>query len=267
MLLRTIILAAALPGGLSAQEDPKDPEVRERLERVDLTRMQGEWSVQSWTDAGEELPEAKAKERTLTIGSQVLAWRHGDSVWHFGVLKLDPTKSPKAVNLNVVAGEHQGTELLGIYRYTVATKTLELCFDTTSDARPDSFETKDQPKRFSVTCVKRPAEGKFPGDIAGEYNSQATALGGPDVEGKAVIQRLGESYLVRYSHQGRLAYLGVGVRSGDVLSVSWSSPDRKEIGLSVYLIEKNGTMRGRYSKLGGAGILNGETLTPAPIIE
>ncbi|MFO0925993.1 MAG: hypothetical protein U0736_03015 [Gemmataceae bacterium] len=60
---------------------------------------------------------------------------------------------------------------------------------------------------------------------------------------------------------GGVAYLGMGIRQGDTLSVAWAN--RGTVGLSVYQIEKGPKLTGVYTELGGPGIVATETLTGA----
>ena len=74
------------------------------------------------------------------------------------------------------------------------------------------------------------------------------------------IKRLGDAYLVKWSKGILDAYIGVGVRKGDVLSVCWAS--QGQLGVSVFHIDKGPRLVGEWTMLGGNGMLQREILTP-----
>ncbi len=89
---------------------------------------------------------------------------------------------------------------------------------------------------------------------------------GDTYEGVVVVRRLGQTYFLHYA-VGRTdgvkgvfasASVGVGILSGDLLSVSWVQGGEKATGLSVYKV-KGREMSGRWAPLPG-GSIGGEKL-------
>jgi hypothetical protein len=70
-------------------------------------------------------------------------------------------------------------------------------------------------------------------DITGVYT--------PEYQPKSTVQitKEGEVYTVRWDHPWG-AWLGVGLREGDKLSVGWHRVDGQDLGVSIYKIEPGG---------------------------
>ena len=73
------------------------------------------------------------------------------------------------------------------------------------------------------------------------------------------IERMGDAYLVTYKRGVGIAYIGIGLRKGNVFCLSWIS--QGQAGITLYTIESGHRLVGNYSQLGGPGILSEETLT------
>lgn len=103
-----------------------------------------------------------------------------------------------------------------------------------------------------------------PADLSGFYWF-GTAAEDPTPEGVATIQRAGDSYLVQWVTAGGVVQ-GVGVRTGDTLSVGWLTQEQGKVirGISVYRIVGAATgprLVGRWTTIPGDGTIRLETLT------
>ncbi len=260
LLLGFLALCLQVPDDPQPQPEAS-PDERKRRSKIELLGLQGKWRIESQVENGQPVPAETLDEQTLTIGGDVFVLRQGEAVLRFGVLKLDPTRDPKRVDIRILGGEEQGTQF-GIYERKG--NTVRFCVDTDRSGRPENFDVKDKPNHLLLT-IRRAKSTPARMELTGKYKTVAGALGSPDITGSAEIRRVGESYLVRYFHDDRLAYVGVGVRAKGVLSVCWTNG--KETGLSVYRIEKGPKLIGHYAKLGGIGVLNKEELTLIPVID
>ena len=97
-------------------------------------------------------------------------------------------------------------------------------------------------------------------DIVGKYTSESIELAGMPLVTEVVIERRGDGYLLTYSKDGRLVYIGSAIRKGDQLSMCWMTGG--QAGVSVYKIEKGPKLTGEFTVLGGPGIMGKETMTP-----
>ena len=107
--------------------------------KEDLDRLQGTWSRASAEVNGKPTPEDELKKTTLIIEGDHYTLRtpEGD---RRGTIKLDPTKSPKQVDLIPSEGPNKGKTLAGIYE--LDGDTLRYCLTLTGKERPTEFASK-----------------------------------------------------------------------------------------------------------------------------
>ena len=78
--------------------------------------------------------------------------KKGDEVIQVGTQILDPSKSPKTIDVTMLEGPHKGTVILGIYE--IDADTLKVCFDPEGKTRPTAFNSPTGSKNF-VNVHKR----------------------------------------------------------------------------------------------------------------
>jgi uncharacterized protein (TIGR03067 family) len=238
---------------LQAQEKPAP---REEEAGKALLELQGTWSFESFED-GKKTPLPGLKKRTFFVGGNLFLVREGDKVLQAGTLRLHPAKTPRGVDAVVRKGEYEGNTMLGIYQ--LKGDTLEVCFDPESGDRPNAFTVKADSTLFRATFkrVPRPDETI---NIVGRYKSTSSGLEGARQTTTAEIQKHGDAYQVKWSVGRGVAYIGIGIRKGNTLSVAWAN--RGTVGVSVYAIEKGPKLVGSFSELGGPGLVSSEVFTP-----
>ena len=69
-----------------------------------------------------------------------------------GTQKLDPSKSPKTIDVTMTEGPSKGTVMLGIYE--IDGDTLKVCFDPHGKKRPTEFKSAPGSQTF-VNVHKR----------------------------------------------------------------------------------------------------------------
>jgi uncharacterized protein (TIGR03067 family) len=105
----------------------------------ELKKFQGTWTVELVQAEGKEIPIDNFKGMTVTFERDKYTVRIGDMVIQKAIQKLDPSKSPKAMDGTVAEGPHKGTVILGIYE--ISDDTLKVCFDPEGKQRPTAFKT------------------------------------------------------------------------------------------------------------------------------
>lgn len=100
---------------------------------VDEQQLQGKWIVESFRYNGNPVERLKEAVREFQDGKYSLTPKSGEGIE--GTVKLDATKKPKAIDLDV-----NGRIIKAIYE--LEGDTLRLCYNLTSDERPTEFESK-----------------------------------------------------------------------------------------------------------------------------
>jgi hypothetical protein len=105
-------------------------------------------------------------------------------------------------------------------------------------------------------AADRPAEAA---DVGGDYACKGTNPDGQEYTGKVKIVKKGDVYQFGWVI-GQERYSGVGIRDGNILSVSWVLQNG-DTGIVVYKIGKDKRLVGRWAQQGGKAIYT-ETLIP-----
>ncbi|MCS7045191.1 MAG: TIGR03067 domain-containing protein [Gemmataceae bacterium] len=253
LLFPVLVLTVVAQVGESQPEPPRLPDLSLKKE---LSRLQGAWQIESFEDNGVKAAPAEMKNATIFFGRDTYLVRGLDNFLQIGVLKFNLKKTPKTIDAVVVRGPNKDAIMLGIY--LLEGDTLTICWDVTGDERPKEFAAPAGSNRQLLVC-KRIRSKDEPDDLAGTYRSVSTELDGTKHVAAAIVERVGDAYLVTYIKDQKVAYLGIGLRKGDVFSLSWMSQGR--VGITMYRIESNTRLVGHYTQLGGPGILSEETLT------
>jgi uncharacterized protein (TIGR03067 family) len=143
-LLCTFVLTAS--AGPGARPDDKADVVKE------LKKFQGTWTFESVEAGGKEEPAAAFKGMTITFEGDRYTVKNGDEVIQVGTQKLDPSRSPKTIDVTVAEGLNKGAVMLGIYE--VSGDTLKVCFDAEGKKRPTEFKSAPGSQTF-VNVHKR----------------------------------------------------------------------------------------------------------------
>ena len=250
-----VFRAATLVALLLAQPDdapmPKDAALKQ-----ELARLQGGWQLESMQEDGAKTAADELKGRTLFFGRDTFLFRRPDNLIQIGMLKLDPAKTPKTMNATIMRGPQKGETMLGIY--TIEGDALKVCFHVAGEERPKDFTAASGSGRLLMTS-KRIRNKDDGADLTGTYRSVSTEIDGSKHAAEVDIERMGDAYLVTYKRGPGVAYIGIGLRKGNVFCMSWIS--QGQAGITMYMIESGHRLVGNYSQLGGPGILSEETLT------
>jgi uncharacterized protein (TIGR03067 family) len=254
MLLCTSTILAVLLAVTPAQPNPAGGQ--DAAAKKELQRFQGGWQIESHEENGKAMTAGDLKGRTLFFGGEGFLLRQNNAIVQIARVKLDPTKDPKAINAVVMLGPGKGDAMLGIY--TLDGDTLKICFDVPGNERPKEFKTTPDSGRLLLVCKRLKSKYDQP-DLSGTYRSESTEIDGSKHVAEAVIERMGDAYLVTYRKDNAVAYVGIGIRKGNVFCLSWMS--KGQAGITIYQIEKGQRLVGEYTQLGGPGILCQEVLT------
>src|SRR5262245_9511542 len=91
----------------------------------EVKKFQGAWTIESSVTGGKELPADDLKGFIVTFEGDKHTVKNGDRVIQVGTQKLDPSKSPKAIDVTMTEGPNKGAVMLGIYEFDG--DTLKAC--------------------------------------------------------------------------------------------------------------------------------------------
>jgi uncharacterized protein (TIGR03067 family) len=139
-------LTLAVPGWIIARADDKADIEKE------IKKFQGTWTFASVESGGKEEPAADYKGMTVTFAGDKFTVKKGNELILAGTQKLDPSQSPKAIDVTVTEGLNKGSVMLGIYE--IRGDTLKVCFDPEGKKRPTEFKSTPGSQTF-VNVHKR----------------------------------------------------------------------------------------------------------------
>jgi uncharacterized protein (TIGR03067 family) len=118
----------------------------------EVRKFQGTWTFESSEMGGKELPAGELARLVLTFEGDKHTVKKGNEVIQVGTQKLDPSKSPKAIDVTLTEGVKKGEVMLGIYE--INGDTLKVCFDAEGKKRPTQFKSAPGSETF-VNVHKR----------------------------------------------------------------------------------------------------------------
>jgi uncharacterized protein (TIGR03067 family) len=119
--------------GIAARADDKADAEKE------LRKFQGTWTFESSEAGGKKSPADEFKGVTVTFEGDTHTVKKGDEVLQVGRQKIDPSKSPKNIDVTMTEGPSKGAVMFGIYEFSG--DTLKVCFDAEGKKRPTEFKS------------------------------------------------------------------------------------------------------------------------------
>jgi uncharacterized protein (TIGR03067 family) len=137
--LMLLFCAVGFSASASRAEDKPDVE-------KELKKFQGVWTIESSEYGGEKLPADQLKEFVVIYEGDKHTVKAGDKVIQVGTQKIDPSKSPKTIDVTMTEGPNKGAVMLGIYEFDG--DTLKACFDMEGKKRPTEFKSPPGSQTF-----------------------------------------------------------------------------------------------------------------------
>lgn len=138
--MRTSLCVAVAALGLVAADAPKPDAVK-----AELAKMEGTWRLAAAEVDGKQMPEEQAKLVTRTITGDKYEVTRGGKPAGKGTMTVDPTKTPKTVDAEIVMagkdGQPHTVKVLGIYE--MDGDTMKTCLADPSKPRPTEFAAKE----------------------------------------------------------------------------------------------------------------------------
>jgi uncharacterized protein (TIGR03067 family) len=135
-------------------EDPKPGTVADarKAAREDLKKLQGAWLRIAMEHEGDDVPVDPDRESVAIYEDDTLTLVNGGEAYRRGIVTLDATKNPRAMNTWDLNGPFADATLAGIYE--LKDDTLRVCFARPGNARPTEFTSK-RGSGFLVCVYKR----------------------------------------------------------------------------------------------------------------
>ena len=134
------------PASSSAPADDKA-----ELEK-ETKKFQGTWTIEASIAGGKEIPRDQLKGFLVIYEGDKHTLTHEGQVFQVGTQKIDPSKSPKTIDMTMIEGPNKGTVMLGIYE--IDGDTMKACFDSQGKKRPTEFKSEPGSATF-VNVHKR----------------------------------------------------------------------------------------------------------------
>ena len=109
-------------------------------------KFQGAWTIESSVTGGKAIPADQLKGFIVIYEGDKHTVKMGDKVIQVGTQKIDPSKSPKTIDVTMTEGPSKGTVMLGIYEFDG--DTLKACFDPEGKKRPTEFKSEAGSENF-----------------------------------------------------------------------------------------------------------------------
>jgi len=119
----------------------------------DGKRIQGTWKPLAAELGGKPFPDDVLKTMKLILADgkyTVMVGERPDE----GTVKLDATKSPRAMDIVGTKGPNLGKTIPAIYELTGT--TLKICYDLSGKSRPKEFKTLPDSQLFLVEYKRQP---------------------------------------------------------------------------------------------------------------
>lgn len=111
----------------------------------ELELMRGTWVIESAELGGEKTDAFKG--RTLVIEKDKYTVKVGESI-DKGILKLDPDKSPRAMDIVGKEGPNKGKTIVAIYE--LKDDAMQICYALEGTTRPTEFSSQGGKTLFLV---------------------------------------------------------------------------------------------------------------------
>jgi len=130
MFCALVITAIGGTGTLAGDDAKVDKE---------LKKFHGVWKIVSVEAGGKALPIEGFKEMTVVFKGDKYSVKKGGEVFQVAKQKLDPSKSPKTMDVTIIEGNEKGAVMKAIYE--IDADRLKVCFDPAGKERPTEFKS------------------------------------------------------------------------------------------------------------------------------
>jgi uncharacterized protein (TIGR03067 family) len=132
MTLTTMFLLVFSLATVAVDDPPK---------KDDAESLKGTWKALSVKQGGQDVPEEIVKSMTFNFDGKKYIQK-GQDLGEEGDYSVDPSQSPKTIDLDIKTGNDQGKKQIGIYKIEDGKLTFIVAMAGSKD-RPKSFKPED----------------------------------------------------------------------------------------------------------------------------
>jgi len=144
----TTTVALFLTALVLPTDAPKDDAVAREVKR-----HQGTWAVTSFVRGGKESPKSLTDSIVRVVDGDHVVWKRDGKSFAGTTVTLDPSKSPKTIDILADGGPARGEPVLGIYK--LEGDELTICTADAGNDRPGTFDAPAGSKRTLVTFRRK----------------------------------------------------------------------------------------------------------------
>jgi uncharacterized protein (TIGR03067 family) len=104
-----------------------------------IKELQGKWRAVEFQTGGNPVPKEVLEKTRLEVKDDELTWHSGGTDVRKSRIRLDPSKSPREIDITILDGPDKDSTFPGIY--ALEKGQLRLCYSHTND-RPKDFKTE-----------------------------------------------------------------------------------------------------------------------------
>ena len=144
--MKTCVLVALAAGILLATESGNEQATQESK------RLEAFWTVTSVLRDRNELPAERLKDLQIVFRDGNFSFKQGDKTLATGTFRLDPAKTPHAIDLTTIEGDGNKKTTFAIYE--LADDVLRICGAKPGEERPSEFAAMDGSGHTLTTCQR-----------------------------------------------------------------------------------------------------------------
>ncbi len=147
----TLTVAVA---ALAGRDEPKAVQGKGTVVvQDDLKQLQGSWAIAVMEEGGQNAPDDLLKDMSVLVKEDKLSVQEKDKVILEFKVKLDPSKTPKAIDFTHILGADKGQTELGIYAFDG--DSVRFCINEKGKERPKEFATAATNKQNLVVLKRK----------------------------------------------------------------------------------------------------------------
>jgi uncharacterized protein (TIGR03067 family) len=143
LLLAVVALVAIPPAYAQAPSAAAGQGAKAAAVATELKALAGEWKCVTWVIDGKPTPKEELdKEAPVVMKGNTMVGMENGKVVYEGVYDIDPTRTPRTIDLRVTVGPDAGKQSLAIYEIDGDTwRTCWTLYDVKRD-RPTTFTSE-----------------------------------------------------------------------------------------------------------------------------